>query len=64
MCGPRVISRLESIGVQGLADLQGRDPHDVMTEVNLEAGRPIWRPPMATLALSNLIHAAAAERRE
>jgi hypothetical protein len=62
MCGPRVISRLESIGVQRLADLRARDPHDVMTEVNLEAGRPIWRPPMATLALSNLIQAAGLER--
>jgi nucleotidyltransferase/DNA polymerase involved in DNA repair len=64
MCGPRVISRLESIGVRHLADLRNRDPHDIMTEVNLEAGRPIWRPPIVTLALSNLIHAAAAERRQ
>jgi hypothetical protein len=63
MCGPRVISRLESIGVRRLADLRDRDPDDVMTEINLEAGRPIWRPPMATLALSNLVEAAGAERR-
>ena len=64
MCGPRVFSRLQSIEVRHLADLRDRDPHEDMTEVNLEAGRPIWRPPMATLALSNLIHAAAAERRK
>jgi hypothetical protein len=61
MCGPRVISRLESIGVQRLADLRECDPHDVMTEINMEAGRPIWRPPMATLALSNLVRAAGLE---
>jgi hypothetical protein len=48
------------IGVQCLADLKGRGPWDVMHEVNLEAGRPIWQPPMAILALQNLI--AAAER--
>jgi hypothetical protein len=64
MCGPRVIFRLESIGVQRLADLRTRDPHDLVTEINLEAGSPIWRPPMATLALSNLIEAAAAESGE
>jgi hypothetical protein len=62
MCGPRVISRLESIGVQRLADLRECDPHDVMTEINMEAGRPIWRPPMATLALSNLVRPAGLER--
>ncbi len=61
MCGPQVVSRLESIGVRRLGDLQGRDPYDVMTEVNIEAGRLIWQPPMAILALSNLIEAAASE---
>ena len=58
LCGERVVQRLESIGVRRLADLRGRDPHDLMTEVNIEAGRVIWRPPMATRALANLVAAA------
>jgi hypothetical protein len=58
LCGPRVVARLESIGVERLADLRDRDPYDLMEEVNLEAGRPIWRPPMATRALENLVEAA------
>ena len=58
LCGERVVLRLESIGVCGLADLRGRDPYDVMHEINLEAGRTIWRAPMAILALQNLIDAA------
>ena len=51
LCGERVLMRLESIGVKRLADLRGRDPWDVMHEINLEAGRPIWRPPIALVAL-------------
>ena len=30
LCGPRVIARLESIGAERLADLQGRDPYELM----------------------------------
>ena len=52
LCGERVLMRLESIGVEMLADLRGRDPWDLMHEVNLEAGRPIWRPPLAVAARS------------
>jgi hypothetical protein len=59
MCGPRVVARLESIGVRRLADLRGRDPWQLMHEINLAAGRPIWQPPMAIVALENLIDAAA-----
>jgi hypothetical protein len=62
LCGPRVVARLESIGVERLADLRDRDPYDLMHEVNIEAGRPIWRPPMATRALGNLVEAAQVER--
>ena len=62
MCGPRVVARLESIGVRRLSDLAGRTPGELVAEVNIEAGRPIWHPPMATLAMSNLI--AAAEWRD
>ncbi len=61
LCGKRVLMRLESIGVQRLADLRGRDPWEVMDEINLEAGRPIWRAPMAVAALQNLIDAAERE---
>jgi hypothetical protein len=53
--------RLQSIGVRRLADLRGRDPWDVMHEINLKAGRPIWHAPMAIAALHNLIDAAERE---
>ena len=58
LCGERVLMRLASIGVERLADLRGRDPWDLMHEINLEAGRPIWRPPLAVAALQNLVDAA------
>ena len=58
LCGDRVLMRLESIGVRRLADLRGRDPWELMQEINLEAGRPIWRPPIAVQALQNLVDAA------
>jgi hypothetical protein len=58
LCGERVLMRLESIGVGRLADLRGRDPWELMHEINLEAGRSIWRAPIAVAALQNLIDAA------
>lgn len=58
LCGPRVISRLEAIGIQRLADLHGRDPFELVDRVNDAAGRIIWRPPMAIAAMANLIEAA------
>jgi hypothetical protein len=58
LCGPRVIARLESIGITKLEDLADRDPAQLVHQVNILAGRPIWRPPMATQAMSNLINAA------
>jgi hypothetical protein len=58
LCGPRVLQRLESIGVQRLRDLRGRDPWELMHEINLQAGRPIWRAPLAVQALQNLVDAA------
>jgi hypothetical protein len=58
MCGERVIRRLKSIGVTKLSDLRGRNPHVLMREINLAAGHVIWRPPMAIIALTNLIRAA------
>jgi hypothetical protein len=61
LCGERVLMRLESVGVRRLADLRGRDPWELMHEINLEAGRPIWRAPMAVTALQNLINAAERE---
>jgi hypothetical protein len=61
LCGERVLRRLESIGVERLADLRGRDPWDVMYEINLAACRPIWHAPMAIAALQNLIDAAKRE---
>jgi hypothetical protein len=32
-----------------------------MQEINLQAGRPIWRAPIAIIALQNLIDAAERE---
>jgi hypothetical protein len=61
LCGERVLMRLESIGVGRLADLRGRDPWELMHEINLEAGRPIWRAPIAVAALQSLIDAAGRE---
>jgi hypothetical protein len=63
LCGPRVIARLEGIGVEELADLARRDPWELMHEINLHAGRTIWRPPMAIQALQNLVDAANADAR-
>ena len=61
LCGPRVVMRLESIGVRRLAELEGRDPWELMHEVNVQVGRVIWQPPLAILALQNLIDAAGRE---
>ncbi len=62
LCGPRVVRRLESIGVTKFSDLRGRDAHDLMHEINIEAGRRIWRPPTAIMVLENLIDAAQRQR--
>jgi hypothetical protein len=62
LCGPRVVRRLESIGVTNLSELRGREAHDLMHEINIEAGRKIWRPPTAIIALKNLIDAAQRQR--
>jgi hypothetical protein len=61
LCAERVLLRLESIGVERLADLRGRDPWEVVHEINLEAGRPIWHAPIVTTAMQNLIDAAEHE---
>jgi hypothetical protein len=52
LCGPRVIARLESIGITKLGDLADRDPYQLVHDVNLAAGRPIWHPPMAEVTPS------------
>ncbi len=62
LCGPRVVRRLESIGVTKLSELRGREAHDLMHEINIEAGRRIWRPPTAIIVLENLIDAAQRQR--
>ena len=62
LCGPRVVTRLERIGIRRLGDLAGRDPWELMHRVNVEAGRPIWHAPMAIRALTNLVDAAECER--
>jgi hypothetical protein len=64
LCGPRVVARLEAIGVCRLTDLRGEDPFDLLERVNLTAGYPIWQPPLATRALENLVAAAEHEAHE
>ena len=64
LCGQRVIERLRSIGITKLSDLTGANPQVLMHQVNLAAGKVIWRPPMAIMALSNLISAAQQKRRK
>jgi len=41
-----------------MGDLASRDPHDLVEEVNIEAGRPIWHPPLALRAMASLVGAA------
>lgn len=60
LCGPRVISRLEAIGIRSLRELADRDPDELVFAVNLSAGRPVWRPPVAHRAMENLVTAARA----
>ncbi len=62
LCGPRVISRLEAIGIQSLRELADRDLDELVLAVNLSAGRPIWRPPIAHRAMHNLVTAAHTAR--
>ena len=62
LCGPRVIARLEAAGIQSFRELAYAEPEDLVFRVNLAAGRPIWYPPMATLAMANLVAAAQRER--
>ena len=61
LCGPRVVKRLSGSGIQSLADLANRDPHELVLAVNHSVGHTIWRAPMATHAMANLIDAARQE---
>lgn len=63
LCGERVVRRLEEAGISRLAELAGEDPDELLFRVNLAAGRAVWRPPMATRALANLVRAAGDEAR-
>ena len=62
LCRPRVIARLEQIGVERLDDLADRDPTELVLAVNLSVGHPIWHAPIAERAMANLVDAAAAQR--
>jgi hypothetical protein len=64
LCGPRVIARLETIGIHRLADLATRDPEELVFAVNIAAGRPVWHAPMAHEAMSTLIAEAQTQRHE
>jgi hypothetical protein len=41
------------------AELRGRDPWELMHEINLTGGRRIWQAPLAVGALQNPVDAAA-----
>jgi hypothetical protein len=58
LCGGRVVARLAAIGIRRLDDLRGRDPYEVVHQVNLHAGHTVWTPPIAIQAITNLVEAA------
>ena len=64
MCGERVVARLEAAGIERLSDLCGRDPWELLEQVNIAAGHVIWRPPVAITALEHLVAAADGIRTE
>jgi hypothetical protein len=45
LCGPRVIRRLERIGIRRLDELAEWDPEELVLDVNHSVGAAIWRPP-------------------
>jgi hypothetical protein len=57
LCGPKVVARLEAIGVDRLSDVRGQDLFDLKERVNLAADNPIRGALMAKRALANLIAA-------
>jgi hypothetical protein len=58
LCGQRVLQRPEAIGICGLGDLRGRDPSELMHEINLQTGRPVWRALPTLRAHQNLVGVA------
>jgi len=62
LCGPRVVRRLEGIGIRTLDELADWDPEGLVLAVNHSVGVPIWHSPMATRAMANLVAAARASR--
>jgi hypothetical protein len=58
LCGPRVVARLQSIGIERLEQLRDLDPEDVVHAVNAQAGHVIWTGTMPIRAISNLVEAA------
>lgn len=59
--GPKVVERLEQVGIAGLADLAGRNPADLCAAIAFMLGAPCWKnSPKAQAALA----AAVARARE
>ncbi len=59
--GGPLLMRPGPADVRWLCDLHGRDPRDLMRLINLAAGRPIWRAPIAVRALYKPVDAAGRE---
>lgn len=58
--GPRMITYLESIGIERLADLQGADPHQLALRIDIELGRKHMNR-LGVEALRNLVELAERE---
>jgi hypothetical protein len=58
LCGEDMIVRLESIGISELADLQGKNPKEMMEKINDKAGFLVLAGPVPFMALTNLIDEA------
>ena len=52
LCGPRVVRRVEGIGVRGLDELADRDFEELVLAVDDSVGAPIGHRPMATRAMT------------
>ncbi|RVU02140.1 helix-hairpin-helix domain-containing protein [Novosphingobium umbonatum] len=61
--GPKVIARLEAVGISSLMDLAQRDPQAICAMAAIDAGSTCWRnSPMALRAITAAVEFAQAAR--